>query len=199
MVEPNNAIRTLFKYQPESEMEVVREAWRDPKAFGKLYKLYVNRIFGYLFSKIQNVQEAEDLTAQTFLAAFESFDNLRNENYFSSWLFTIARHKAMDHFRTRKNIEPLQEEVLTSKEGDPLSRAIRSEQARVVSVLIQELSEDDQELLRLRFVAELSFPEIARVVDKNTEAVKKSTYRLLTRLKEQLEVNYEQPTFKSSL
>lgn len=191
MVEPNNAIRTLFKTHPASEMEAVRETWRNPKAFGKLYKLYVHRIFGYLFCKIQNVQEAEDVTAQTFLAAFESFDSLRDENHFSSWLFTIARHKAMDHFRSRKIIEPLQEEMMTSKEGDALSRAIRSEQARAVSGLIQGLSEEDQELLRLRFVAELSFPEIARIVHKNTEAVKKSTYRLLTRLKEQMEVNYE--------
>jgi len=191
MVEPNNAIRTLFKSQHVSEMEAVREAWRDPKAFGKLYKLYVKRIFGYLFSKIQNVQEAEDITAQTFLAAFESFDSLRNENLFSSWLFTIARHKATDHFRTRKIIEPLQEELVTSKEGDPLSKVIRSEQARAVSGLIQGLSEEDQELLRLRFIAELSFPEIARVVHKNSEAVKKSIYRLLARLKEKLEVNYE--------
>lgn len=187
MVEPNKVIRSIFKSQPASEMEAVRETWRNPKAFGKLYKLYVHRIFGYLFSKVQNVQEAEDLTAQTFLAAFESLDCLRNENYFSSWLFTIARHKAMDHFRKQKILEPLQEEMVTSKKGDPLSGAIRSEQARAVFVLIQGLPEKDQELLRLRFVAELSFPEIARIVHKNPEAVKKSTYRLLAKLKEKLE------------
>lgn len=191
MVKRDNTIRTLFKHYPPSEMEVVREARRNPKAFGRLYKLYVNRIFGYLFSRLQNVQEAEDLTAQTFLAAFESFDNLRNEEFFSSWLFTIARHKAMDHFRSRKTVEPLQEETISSEEGDPLSSAIHLDQAKVASGLIKELPEEEQELLRLRFVAELSFPEMARIVNKNSEAVKKSTYRLLARLKEQLEASYE--------
>ncbi len=191
MIERYNTIRTLFKPHPPSEVEIVREAWRNPKAFGKLYKLYVNRIFGYLYSRLQNVQEAEDLTAQTFLTAFKSFDNLRKEEHFSSWLFTIARHKAMDHFRSRKTLSTFQEGMISSEEGNPLSSAIHLEQVKAVSGLIRELPEEEQELLRLRFVSELSFPEIARILQKNTEAVKKSTYRLLARLKEKLEASYE--------
>lgn len=97
----------------------------------------------------------------------------------------------MDHFRSRKTVEPLQEETISSEEGDPLSSAIHLDQAKVASGLIKELPEEEQELLRLRFVAELSFPEMARIVNKNSEAVKKSTYRLLARLKEQLEASYE--------
>jgi RNA polymerase sigma-70 factor (ECF subfamily) len=57
--------------------------------------------------------------------------------------------------------------------------------------LIQALPEEDRELLRLRFLAEMSFPEIARILHRNEEAVKKTIYRLLARLHSQLEVSNE--------
>ncbi len=64
-------------------------------------------------------RKPEDLTAQTFLTAFKSFDNLRKEEHFSSWLFTIARHKAMDHFRSRKTLSTFQEGMISSEKATP--------------------------------------------------------------------------------
>ena len=81
------------------EIRIIKATRQDPKVFGELYKLYVEQVFRYLFSRIGNVHEAEDVTAQTFLAAFESFDKFRQDGHFASWLFGIARNKAMDHFR----------------------------------------------------------------------------------------------------
>jgi RNA polymerase sigma-70 factor (ECF subfamily) len=68
---------------------------------------------------------------------------------------------------------------------------IQSEQTAVLSKLIQALPEEDRELLRLRFLAAMSFPEIAHFLHRNEEAVKKSIYRLLARLHSQLEVSNE--------
>jgi len=66
---------------------------------------------------------------------------------------------------------------------------IQSDQAAFLSNLIRALPEEDRELLRLRFLADMSYPEIARFLHRKEEAVKKSIYRLLARLKSQVEVS----------
>ncbi len=186
----SNIVLISEKINHESdEIKIIRAAKQDPKVFGELYKLYVEQVFRYLYSRIGNVHEAEDTTAQTFLAAFESFDRFKQEEHFASWLFAIARNKAMDHFRKRKNTSSIDEVDDIPVENDPLYGVIQSEQTAALSKLIQALPEEDRDLLRLRFLADMSFPEIAYLLRRNEEAVKKSIYRLLARLHSQLEVS----------
>ena len=188
----SSVVLTSEKINRESdELRIIKAARQDPKAFGELYMLYVEQIFRYLYSRIGNVHEAEDATAQTFLVAFESFDRFRQDGHFASWLFTIARNKAMDHFRQRKNISSIDEAADIPVDNDPLYGVIQSEQTASLSTLIQALPEEDRELLRLRFLAAMSFPEIAHFLHRNEDAVKKSIYRLLARLHSQLEVSNE--------
>ena len=188
----SSIVLTSEKINHESdELKIIRAAKQDSKAFGDLYKLYVEQVFRYLYSRIGNVHEAEDITAQTFLVAFESFDRFRQEEHFASWLFTIARNKAMDHFRQRENTSSIDEVKDIPVENDPLVGVIQSEQTAALSKLIQALPEEDRELLRLRFLAAMSFPEIAHFLHRNEDAVKKSIYRLLARLHSQLEVSNE--------
>ena len=173
------------------EIRIIKATRQDPKVFGELYKLYVEQVFRYLFSRIGNVHEAEDVTAQTFLAAFESFDKFRQDGHFASWLFGIARNKAMDHFRRRDRSSHVDEFNELPVEDNALARMIKTEQEEALSKLIQTLPEEDRELLRLRFLADMSYPEIARFLHRNEDAVKKTTYRLLARLHSQLEVSNE--------
>ncbi len=170
---------------------MISAARQDPKAFGELYKQYVQQVFRYLYSRVGNLHEAEDITAQTFLAAFQSFDRFRQEGHFASWLFAIARNKAMDHFRQQRYPLSIDETTQIAAENDPLSVLIQSEATQALSTLIRSLPEESRELLRLRFLAEMSFPEIAHLLQRNEAAVKKSTYRLLARLHSQLEVSNE--------
>jgi RNA polymerase sigma-70 factor (ECF subfamily) len=176
--------------EPE-EFRLIQAARQDPKAFGGLYLRYVEPVFRYLCSRLGNVHEAEDITSQTFLIAFESFSRFRQDGHFASWLFTIARNKAMDHFRQRKDATPIDDLHEIPLESDPLNGVIQSEQAAALSKLIRALPEEDRELLRLRFLAAMSFPEVAHFLHRNEEAVKKSVYRLLERLHDQLEVPNE--------
>jgi len=190
MAESGIALTSMKINRESDELKLVQAARQDSKAFGELYLLYVEKVFKYLYSRIGNVLAAEDATAQTFLEALESFDRLRQDERFASWLFTIARNKAMDHFRQRKTafIDDVNE---ISLKYDPLSEVIQSEQVAALSKLIQALPEKDRELLRLRFLADMSYPEIAHFLHRNKEAVKKSIYRLLARLHTQLEVSNE--------
>jgi RNA polymerase sigma-70 factor, ECF subfamily len=191
MADSNHELTIEERKHGADELRMIKAARRDPMAFGELYRLYVEQVFRYLYSRIGNVHEAEDATSQTFLAAFESFDGLRQDGRFASWLFTIARNKAMDFFRQRKDISPIEDSIDIPAEVDPLYAVILSEQAADLSKLIRALPEDDRELLRLRYLASMSFPEIAHLLHHNEEAVKKSIYRLVARLHSQLEISNE--------
>ena len=191
MAESGNTPTSEEKFHGPGDLELIRAARKDSKAFGGLYLRYVEPVFRYLCGRLENADEAEDVTAQTFLAAFESFDKFRQDGHFASWLFTIARNKAMDHFRRRRNSTPIDEIQDLPFESEPLNGVIQSEQAAALSTLVRALPEEDRELLRLRFLAAMSFPEIAHFLHRNEEAVKKSVYRLLARLHDRLEVPNE--------
>ncbi len=169
------------------ESRLVAEAGRDRRAFGRLYALYVQPLFRYLYSRIGGVPEAEDVTAQTFLAALEGFGRYRHDGHFAAWLFGIARNKAADYFRQQRPLAPLEDADCLAAESDLLQGAIQSERSAAVTRLIAALPEADRELLRLRYVAELNFSEIGRLLGRSEEAAKKALYRLLARLQSQLE------------
>ena len=174
------------------EASLIKTACSDPAAFNRLYLSYIRPIYRYIFSKVGESRETEDLTAQVFLAALESLPRYRHNGYFAAWLFGIARHKVADHFRSHRSeltIEVAYGESI--RKGDSLSTLIQTEEAQRISALIHKLDEQDQELLRLRFVAELNFGEIARLINSNMETTKKRVYRLLTHLRQQLELNHD--------
>ena len=68
---------------------LVQAAREDPVAFGRLYRHFVQPIYRYLYSQVGTVHDAEDLTSQTFITAYESLPRYRERGYFSAWLFRI--------------------------------------------------------------------------------------------------------------
>jgi len=170
-----------------TEADLVAQAQHDPQAFGELYRLYVQPVFRYLYSRIGSRSEAEDATAQTFLAAIDGIGRYRHNGHFAAWLFSIARRKAVDYFRTQRGQVSIDQVTDVSDEVDYLQDAIRSERSAALHHLIAALSESERDLLRLRYVAELPFSEISRLLGRREDAVKKALYRLLARLHSQLE------------
>jgi RNA polymerase sigma factor (sigma-70 family) len=173
------------------ERNLIDAARTDPAVFGQLYKLYVQPIFKYLYSRVGSLTDAEDATAQTFLAALEGLGRYRDDGHFAAWLFGIARRKAMDYFRSQKRMTPLGPAEQIPADVDLLGQAILSEQNQALLKLCRSLPEEERELIRLRYIADLSFAEIGRLVHRSEDAAKKSLYRLLARLQRQLEADHE--------
>jgi RNA polymerase sigma-70 factor (ECF subfamily) len=176
----------------QEEASFIKAACSDPTIFRKLYLDHVRPIYQYIFSKVGEVRQTEDLTAQVFLEALENLSHYRYDGHFVAWLFGIARHKIADHFRSQ-HLE-VRINVITRdyvNKDDPLATLIQAEDVERTSIFIHQLDEYDQELLRLRFVAELSYAEIARLMHSNMEATKKRCYRLLTYLRHQLEPDHD--------
>jgi RNA polymerase sigma-70 factor, ECF subfamily len=174
------------------EASLFKAACSDPAVFNQLYLAYIRPIYRYIYCKVGDVKLSEDLTAQVFLEALESLPRYHHNGHFSAWLFSIARHKVVDHYRTQRSDLPIEvTDGESDNKVDPLSTLIQTEETQRISKFIHLLDEQDQELLRLRFVAELNFAEIARLINSNMEATKKRFYRLLAHLRQQLELEHD--------
>ena len=176
----------------EREAQAIEAARRDPRAFSSLYRAYVRPIYRYLYSRLGQAGDAEDLTSQVFTEALGSLPRYRHRGHFLAWLFSIARHRLLNH----QHRHPLQVDLaiaerLESPGVDPLSQLIQDEERQDLLRLIQALEDEEQDLLRLSFVAELSYAEIGALLGPSEEAVKKQVYRLLARLESQLEVGHD--------
>lgn len=176
--------------QITDETTLVRAARADVQAFGALYDRYVQRVYRYCLYRTSNEADSEDLTAQIFLAALEALPRYRQDGHFAGWLFSIARNKVADYHRRAPQVS-LDEVIIPPIFTDLAVDVEKSQRREYLLRAIQTLAEDERELIHLRYVAELSFAEIARTLHKNEDAVKKRLYRLIARLQSELEEDHE--------
>ena len=182
----------MQRSQTMDEPTLVRAAQTDSQSFGVLYDRYVQRVYRYCYYRTNHAPDAEDLTAQIFLAALEALPRYRQDGHFAAWLFSIARKKVADfHRRTSHTAQSLDESTLPPIYTDLAIDVEISQRRERLLRLVQALKEDERELIHLRYVAELSFAEMARTLQRNEDAVKKSLYRLMARLKQELEADHE--------
>jgi RNA polymerase sigma-70 factor (ECF subfamily) len=160
------------------------------ETFEAVYDRFFQPVYRYILSRVRNVPEAEDLASQTFLTALESFPRFREQGRTAAWLFTIARNKIVDSYR-RRSASPLPDDEDSAVFADDSHVGWDIEVLLSVRMRISALPEGDQELIRLRYVADLSFSEIAALVGKREDAVKKSLYRLVARVRNELEDRHE--------
>lgn len=170
--------------EPDDD-ELARAAQRDPSAFGPLYDRYVHGLYRYVLTKVGTPMEAEDVTSRAFLSALEALPRYQPRGRFAAWLFTIARRKILDHFRRHEPPEPPAEEDLRLPAS--LEQPVGPEDRERLRSVLRGLSEDRQELIRLRYVAGLPFRQIAVMVGKREDAVKKIVYRALAHVRAELE------------
>ncbi len=187
---------TLTKDPPKTGWEAQEEhtiarAQSDPQAFGALYDHYIQPVYRYLLSRVGSVEEAQDITSQTFLAAIEALPRYRHKGYFGAWLFTIANRKLVDHYRQAARRPAAVDTAPQTLSSDPLNDLVLNERQQKLHALVRDLPPDEQELLGLRYVAGLSFGDMAVMLHRSQDAVKKSLYRLVARLQNQMEEYYE--------
>ena len=171
-----------------SDDAFVLAARRNPTCFAALYRRYAGRVYRYLYGKVGNQAEAEDLTSQVFLEALKALPRYRPQGTFAAWLFTLARRRAIDLHRQDKGELPVDWlEERAGVEPEPLLQAIRSEDLRRLTHLYNQLSEEKQELIRLRYAAGLSYNEIGRILGTSQAAAGMAIHRTLQWFKEHWE------------
>ncbi|MGH2448817.1 MAG: RNA polymerase sigma factor [Chloroflexota bacterium] len=170
----------------------VKAAQADPAQFSAIYLRYRVPIYRYLRSRTANDEDTIDLTQQVFLRAIEGLPRYRDRGLpFSAWLFRIARNTAVDAHRRARPSVPLDlvvAELTSDADKGPEASALRNEARARLETALSGLSLDQQELLVLRFGAELTMREIAQVVHRTEGAVKKQLGRALRLMKEQYDL-----------
>ncbi len=172
----------------DDEGQLIAAAQADPRAFGPLYRRYLTRIYRYARAQTRDDDDAADITQQVFLRALAALPGYRPKGApFSAWLFRIARNAAIDAQRRQRPTiawERLTGALEPTGEHDPEETLVHAETLTRLRELLAALDAEKRELLALRFAGQLSATEIAAVVGKRPEAVKKMLTRTLQALKE---------------
>jgi len=163
-----------------TEPELICIAATEPAAFGELYERYVDRIYSYIYHRVGNALDAEDLTARTFQRALQHVGRYVDRGApFSAWLYRIAHNLVANWHRdqSRRKVIPIDDLVLTAPgRADPHRKAIASEDVEEVRQAVRRLSQDRQALVVLKHSEHLSNAEIAEILGR-TEGAIKSLYR----------------------
>jgi RNA polymerase sigma-70 factor, ECF subfamily len=172
---------------PESdEARLIQKAKFDPKAFGELYERYLKKIYTYIFYRVGNHADAEDLTSRVFQKAFIHLPGYEHQGLpFSAWLYRIAHNMVANWYRDqgRRKIVGLDEATRRSAEDEPGSAFERSADREMLLKIIRQLSADKQQVLILKFAEGYSNTEIGVILGKTEGAVKSLYHRTLLQLR----------------
>jgi RNA polymerase sigma-70 factor, ECF subfamily len=161
----------------------------DREALEELYLLHFDRIYSYLHMSVGNRHDAEDLTTQTFMKMLESIKRFRWRSApFSAWLFRIAHNLAMDHFRASRRWQPEEEvpEPVGDAEPSAEASALQTIGRESMLELIEHLSQEQKQVLTLKFVFNLPNAEVATILGKSEGAIKSLQHRALVSLQKQI-------------
>ena len=176
----------------QDDESLARHAGQDPDAFATLYNRYLDRIYRFVLVRTGSVQDAQDLTSQTFLAALEHIASYRRQGSFGGWLFGIARHKVADHYRRRRGDVPLDAAgELVDPDPSPEQIADQHLQISRVSRVLASLDPQQAEAIALRIFGQLSAAEAGQVMNKSADAVRMLVHRALRNLRERLDMSQE--------
>ena len=159
---------------------------KDPDAYAQLYDLYVEKIYRFVYYKVSSKTEAEDITSEVFLKAWNYLIDRKDDSVasFSGLIYKITRNCIIDLYRkkARKVEAPLSEgEAITIDMAESVH--IRYEADQVLA-LVGKLKSDYQEVILLRYVDELEVKEIAEILGKSSTSVRVMIHRSLKKLEQ---------------
>jgi RNA polymerase sigma-70 factor (ECF subfamily) len=146
----------------------------DPEAFARLYDAYVERVTRYIYFRVSEEIDTEDLVSQVFLKAWENLDRYKmGSSPFIAWLYTIARNLVIDHYRTKKDALPLDEAIAFPSEMEmPDEEAQMHFDLQAMRDALQFLTSDQQQALILKYIAGLPNDSIAKIMNKQEGTVR---------------------------
>ena len=154
----------------------------DTACYAELVQSHSRPLFNLAFRLTGDRHDAEELVQESFIRAYENLDRYNVKKPFFPWLYTIALNRIRDRLKTRKPVQ--------GHDGDPASPAPgpsdqvgKQERDALLQQAVRELPEKLREPLALRFFQELSFGEIAEILEISVNSAKKRVYRGLEQLR----------------
>ncbi|MDA8220083.1 MAG: RNA polymerase sigma factor [Dehalococcoidales bacterium] len=161
----------------------------DRQAFAQLYDLYVDRVYHYIYYRLGSARDAEDLTENVFLKAWQAMRRYQpNGTPVFAWLVRIAHNALIDHLRTSRETAPIEEIAEDAVEGahwaDPVQAAdLRCTQGQLRRAILG-LKPEQQQVIIMRFIDEMSHAQVADALEKTEGAVRVIQHRALAALRQ---------------
>ncbi|MDW8296171.1 MAG: sigma-70 family RNA polymerase sigma factor [Raineya sp.] len=197
-LDENKELNEHFEFENprvQKEFELIKKAQQgDHNAMTTLMKRYNKALYYVILKIVRNVDDAEDITVETFVKAFQSLDKFRFEHPFSSWLFRIGTNHCIDFIRRKKRIEIISidqfmkqtDEKNSDKDefNDVIDEAqnieansIKNQQIEVLRLLINKLPTNYRKVLTLRYFEDMDYQQIAEELNIPMGTVKAQLYR----------------------
>lgn len=183
------------KFSPKAlyDYALIRRALdkKDEKAYAELMSRYKDSVYFMLLKMVRNIDDAEDITLETFGKAFNRLHTYSTDFAFSTWLFKIASNGAIDFLRKKKNEgisysidnsfenDDGEESRIQIKDGklDPEEHLIKKQKIEHLKNIIQQLKPSYRNLIELRYFEELSYEEISNKTGMNIGTIKIQLFR----------------------
>ena len=171
------------------EEQVVQRAVNgDREAFTYIYDLHFDKIYRYIYVKVHSQAEAEDLTQDVFIKAYEAIKSYKFRDLpFTAWLFKIAHNRVIDHVRksSKEKKAPLEEAGAISS-GDPVHMTEQNFEIYELKTALEKLPDAQREVATMRFISELSISEVALALGKSEGTVKAQQFNAVASLRKLL-------------
>jgi RNA polymerase sigma-70 factor (ECF subfamily) len=158
------------------------------KIFSQIYDRYIDKIYRFIFLKVNSQEITQDLTSETFLRGWESFKNGNKIENPQAFLYKIARNLVIDHYREKGKTKIISAEYvkITDPRTNLEEKALLNSDLDNIKTALTNLKEDYQNVIIWRYLDDLPIPEIAKIMDKSEEAIRVQLHRALKALKNEL-------------
>ncbi|HEX3628862.1 MAG TPA: sigma-70 family RNA polymerase sigma factor [Candidatus Dormibacteraeota bacterium] len=167
-------------------IERVRQG--DEDAARALFERYFDRIYNYVYARLGRVEDAEDLAIDTMTRSLTRLDLFHDQGVaFSSWVYRIAHNATIDHYRRQGKVTlvPLENASLPES-ADPSELAMEQLSNDELRQALRELTDEQQQVLILRFFQDLTAVQVAEITGKSVGAVQALQHRALGSLERAL-------------
>jgi RNA polymerase sigma-70 factor, ECF subfamily len=157
-------------------------------ALTELYNHYFERVYRFVYYRVSHKETAEDITEEVFVKVFKNLRTLEKPAAFEGWLFQIARNLVIDHYRSKRAVVPLEEIENTLEYETNIVDIVNLQTQQLVFIkLLKELSPEQQQVIKLKFLEDIDNAAIAKIMEKTEGAIRVIQHRAITRLKELIE------------
>jgi RNA polymerase sigma-70 factor (ECF subfamily) len=160
------------------------------EAFGQLYELYFTPVFRYLYARTWNTELSEDIAQTTFIKAYSGIARWRDmDKNPLAYFFTIARNALHDHWQAQHHVtvEDAELERLSGTTETQEADLDHSLSRELLERSMRDLSDDQREVLSMKYFGELEYSEIAEATGKTEDSVRQLHFRALKHVKAKLQ------------
>jgi len=170
---------------------------KDDQAFGELFDFYYPKILNYALRSTSNLENAKDITSNTFLRTLKGLKSFKwqTDSSFNAWIYRIATNEINQFFRKHKKYKSnirIEENEIDISDNNQSSKTIQSsiennEYLTIINNALLQLSQEHRSIIRLRYIEDLSYEEISQIMDKNESTIRVYCKRAKEKMKEIIE------------